>query len=125
MSEGGIGWVAGLVDRLDHMRQYDSMYGTWNDVELSPSEVFRRNFWFCAIEDPSSFMQYEVIGENNIMVESDYPHSDSTWPKTQGMLQSHLAGLPKDVVEKITWRNAANLFNIDVPEKVQRDHSAF
>ena len=32
LSEGGIGWVAGLLDRLEHVRKYDSMYGTWNDV---------------------------------------------------------------------------------------------
>ena len=32
LSEGGIGWVAGLLDRLEHVRKYDAMYGTWNDV---------------------------------------------------------------------------------------------
>ena len=36
LSEGGIGWVAGLLDRLEHVRKYDAMYGTWNDVALSP-----------------------------------------------------------------------------------------
>ena len=29
LSEGGIGWVAGLFDRLDHMLSYHDMYGTW------------------------------------------------------------------------------------------------
>ena len=29
LSEGGIGWVAGLLDRLDHMLSYHDMYGTW------------------------------------------------------------------------------------------------
>ncbi len=29
LSEGGIGWVAGLLDRLDHMLSYHEMYGTW------------------------------------------------------------------------------------------------
>ena len=31
LSEGGIGWVAGLMDRLDHMLSYHEMYGTWTD----------------------------------------------------------------------------------------------
>ncbi len=83
LSEGGIGWVAGLLDRLEHVRRYDSMYGTWNDVELSPADTFRRNFWVCAIDDPSAFLQRDVIGVENILVESDYPHCDSTWPGTQ------------------------------------------
>ena len=80
LSEGGIGWVAGLLDRLEHMRKYDAMYGTWNDIALSPADTFRRNFWFCAIDDPSAFVQRDVIGIENILVESDYPHADSTWP---------------------------------------------
>ena len=33
LSEGGIGWVAGLLDRLDHMLSYHEMYGTWQPGE--------------------------------------------------------------------------------------------
>jgi predicted TIM-barrel fold metal-dependent hydrolase len=125
LSEGGIGWVAGLIDRLDHMRRYDSMYGTFNDVGMTPSEVFKRNFWFCAIDDPSSFSQLDTIGAENIMVESDYPHCDSTWPHTQAMLHEQLHKLPKKAIERITWRNASELFRHDVPEAVQSDPNAF
>ena len=60
LSEGGIGWVAGLIDRLEHVRMYDAMYGTWNDVPERPADVFRRNFWFCAIDDPSAYRQLDV-----------------------------------------------------------------
>ena len=125
MSEGGIGWVAGLIDRLEHVRRYDSMYGTWNDVALSPADTFRRNFWFCAIDDPSSFMQKDVIGVDNILVESDYPHCDSTWPHTQETLRRELAGLTPEEITKITWANASALFNHPVPPAVQHDPDAF
>ena len=125
LSEGGIGWVAGLIDRLEHVRMYDAMYGTWNDVPDSPADVFRRNFWFCAIDDPSAYRQLDVMGMGNVMVESDYPHADSTWPNTQQMLREHLAGLPDDAVQRITWANAAALFRHDVPEAVQRDPNAY
>jgi predicted TIM-barrel fold metal-dependent hydrolase len=125
LSEGGIGWVAGLIDRLEHVRNYDSMYGTWNDVDLTPAEVFKRNFWFCAIDDPSSFDQLDVIGAGNIMVESDYPHADSTWPNTQRLLREQIGHLPAADIERITWRNAAELFDHPVPEAVQRDPNAY
>lgn len=125
LSEGGIGWVAGLLDRLEHVRKYDSMYGTWNDVELSPADTFRRSFWVCAIDDPSAFVQRDVIGVENILVESDYPHADSTWPHTQEKLAVQLQGLPEADVERITWRNASEVFRHPVPEAVQRDPEAY
>ena len=69
LSEGGIGWVAGLLDRLDHMLSYHEMYGTWRNLgeTLTPAEVFKRNFWFCAVEDQYSFVQHERIGDDNIL----------------------------------------------------------
>ncbi|BDB42674.1 hypothetical protein IWGMT90018_31200 [Mycobacterium kiyosense] len=127
LSEGGIGWVAGLLDRLDHMLSYHQMYGTWQALgeKLTPAEVFTRNFWFCAVEDKSSFVQYQRIGADNIMLEADYPHCDSTWPHTQQTIHEEIGGLPGDVVRKITWENASRLYQHPVPVDIQRDPDAF
>ncbi len=115
LSEGGIGWVAGLIDRLDHCFKYQLGYlPTWRDVELTPSEVLRRNFWFCAIDDASGYLTRDVIGVDHICVESDYPHADSTWPDTQALLRTQLnaAKVSESDAELICWRNAANLFRL-------------
>ncbi|MGI9600506.1 MAG: amidohydrolase family protein [Acidimicrobiales bacterium] len=126
LSEGGIGWVAGLLDRLVHVRKYDSMYGTWDNTgPLTPADVFRRNFWVCAIDDPSAFRQLDVIGAENVLVESDYPHADSTWPHTQHSLHHQLAGLSDDDVAAVTWRNASRLFGHVVPDAVQHDPNSY
>lgn len=124
LSEGGIGWVAGLMDRLDHMLSYHSMYGTWKG-ELTPAEVLKRNFWFCAVEDPSAFVQLDRIGVENVLLESDYPHCDSTWPNTQRIVHQEIGHLPPDVIERVTWRNAAELYDLDVPQSVIDDPSSF
>jgi predicted TIM-barrel fold metal-dependent hydrolase len=125
LSEGGIGWVPALLDRLDHMLRYHEMYGTWSGVELTPAEVLRRNFWFCAVEDPTAFALRERIGVDKVLVESDYPHCDSTWPDTQAVLQREIGWLPADDIAAITWRNASTLYRHPVPEAVQRDPDAF
>ncbi len=125
LSEGGIGWVAGLLDRLDHVRKYDSMYGTWNDLTISPADTFRRNFWVCAIDDPSAFLQRDVIGIENILLESDYPHADSTWPHTQEKIAAQIAGLTDAEIRRVTWQNASELFGHPVPEAVRHDPNAF
>jgi predicted TIM-barrel fold metal-dependent hydrolase len=120
LSEGGVGWVAGLLDRLDHCYRYQLGYlPTWRDVDLSPAEVLQRNFWFCAIDDESGLQTRHRIGVENILVESDYPHADSSWPDTQAQLHAHMRGFPADEVRAICWENAARLFRHPVPDQLR------
>jgi predicted TIM-barrel fold metal-dependent hydrolase len=123
LSEGGIGWVAGIIDRLDHCYKYQLGYlPTWRGVALSPSEVLRRNFWFCALDDDSGMRVRDRIGVDHILVESDYPHADSSWPDTQAMLVRQLEGQGVDEhdTRRITWQNASELFRHPVPPDLQR-----
>ena len=50
------------------------------------------------------------IGVDRIMVETDYPHSDSSWPDTQELLARQLHDVPDDEAERITWKNASELY---------------
>ena len=125
LSEGGIGWVAGLLDRLDHVGRYQQMYGTWTGIDLTPAEVLQRNFWFCAIEDPSALEQRHRIGIDHICLESDYPHQDGTWPDTQAIVHTQIGQFPADDRRKLAWENAARLFAFPVPAAVQDDPDAF
>jgi predicted TIM-barrel fold metal-dependent hydrolase len=118
MSEGGIGWVAMLADRADYVLDH-SASGTesrsWRG-DLRPSEVLGRNFWFCTIDDPSSVDAVIArMGPDHIMVESDYPHADSTWPNTWERVKANFGHLPAEVVRKVTVTNAASLFGVEVP----------
>ncbi len=112
------------MDRLDHMLSYHDMYGTWT-AELKPSEVLARNFWFCAVEDPSSFALRDVIGVDHIFVEQDYPHCDSTWPYTQQVIHDEIGGLPAEDVRKMTWENASRVYRHPVPDRVQADPDSY
>ena len=97
LSEGGIGWVPMLMDRVDYVLDH-SASGTegaaW-DSDLRPSEVLGRNFWFCTIDDPSMVPLLDRIGIDHVMVECDYPHADSTWPDTQAVVSRAFGGLPR------------------------------
>jgi predicted TIM-barrel fold metal-dependent hydrolase len=125
LSEGGIGWVPGLMDRLDHVGRYQEMYGTWVDIDLTPREVLRRNFWFCTIDDPSGLELRHRIGVDHLLLESDYPHQDGTWPDTQELLFEQIGHFPADEIRKITWENASTLFRFPVPAAVQADPDAY
>ena len=102
MSEGGIGWVPMLMDRADYVLSHSASGTesvTWKS-DLLPSEVLGRNFYFCSIDDPSAVECRARIGVDHIMVESDYPHADSTWPDTQAVLASTFGHLPEDALQR-------------------------
>lgn len=125
ISEGGIGWVAGLLDRLDHNFRHQSLYGSWENIDLTPAEALQQNFWFCALDDPSSWNDLERIGAHRVMVEVDYPHADTSWPGTQDLLARQLQNIRPELKERVTWRNASELFQLEIPLAVQTNPNNF
>ncbi len=115
MSEGGIGWVPMLIDRLENVVDRSGYGRGW---DLRPAEILRRNFYFCTIDDPSTIDLYDVIGEDHIMVEVDYPHGDSTWPDTQAELKKAWGHLPSQVLRKLCSENASRLYRHPLPLEV-------
>jgi predicted TIM-barrel fold metal-dependent hydrolase len=95
---------------MDHSA---SGQGGWADPVTHPNEVLRRNFWFGVIDLTSSLVLRDEIGVDRIVIESDYPHADSTWPDTSTRAAAALADLPADDADRICWRNAADLFSLD------------
>jgi predicted TIM-barrel fold metal-dependent hydrolase len=125
MSEGGIGWVAGLMDRLVHCERSTEKFGTWWGLDISAHDALRRNFWFCAVDDPTAYKVRDRIGVDKICYEVDYPHTDTSWPNTQELLRAQLAGVPAEDAARITWQNASELYRHPVPKAIQDDPNAF
>ncbi|MDE3203885.1 MAG: amidohydrolase family protein [Acidobacteriota bacterium] len=115
MSEGGIGWVAMLLDRLENIVDRSGYGLGW---DMRPADVMRRNFWFCTIDDPSTIDTRYAIGVDRIMVEVDYPHGDSTWPDTQEVLRRAWGHLPAKELRALCSENAARLFRHPLPQRV-------
>ncbi len=115
MSEGGIGWVAMLLDRLDNIIDRSGYGLAWDE---RPADVLLRNFWFCTLDDPSTIVTRSRIGVENIMFETDYPHGDGTWPDTQDLVEEVYGHLPNDELRAILCENAAKLFRHPLPSEV-------
>ena len=63
------------------------------------------------IEDQAGLRLLDIIGEDNVMLECDYPHSDSTWPDTVQLAGKWLGHLPQETQDKITVGNASRVYN--------------
>jgi predicted TIM-barrel fold metal-dependent hydrolase len=107
LSESGLGWIPMLLDKLEYMARGGS---SWDDATIDPVDVLRRNFWFSTYYDPRALPASVEVGIDRIMVETDYPHYDSSWPDTQELLDRQLRALPAHDVELLTHRNAEALY---------------
>ena len=55
----------------------------------------------------------DLIGVDQLMWGSDYPHAESTWPKSQQILERILADVPEDEKAKIASANVARLYQFN------------
>jgi predicted TIM-barrel fold metal-dependent hydrolase len=123
-SEGGIGWIPFMLDRVD--RHYDNQKWTGQDFGgKRPSDVFREHSLACFISDPTSLKLAHEIGIDNIAFEVDYPHSDSVWPNAPEFLleQCEGAGLTDAEINKITFENAARFCSYDPFAVIPREQA--
>ena len=67
----------------------------------------------CFIKDTSWIPNIDVFNIDNISWESDYPHSDGTWPWAPEELIKAIGHLPDDVIEKISYKNAMEHYSFD------------
>src|SRR4051794_10528637 len=110
LSEGGVGWMPYILERVDYVGERHRLY-TGMETSQRPSEIFRDHIFGCFISDEAGMANIDLIGENNVMFESDYPHSDSNWPHARKMLEETLAKTPDEVARKLAETNARKLFN--------------
>jgi predicted TIM-barrel fold metal-dependent hydrolase len=109
LAEGGIGWIPYLLERSDYSF---GRHRYWCDIntERTPSELFDDHIFGCFVSDGAGLEQRHRIGVDNILFESDYPHSDCNWPHTRKLLAESLVDVPDDEARLIVEGNARRIF---------------
>jgi predicted TIM-barrel fold metal-dependent hydrolase len=107
-AETGLGWVTYILEGCDHEWERRHL---WTEGLIDrPSDLFRRqiyvDFWY---EKAGVELRHKV-GIKNIMWESDYPHSTSTWPESWDFVNRTLAGVPQEDRDAMCWKNAYELY---------------
>jgi len=135
LSEGSIGWIPFFLQRAEQVLntqkywaqrgvQFDPAGGTQGmgtapgvDLdEINIWEDYRNHIYGCFIDDAAGIGLLDMVGEDNIMIETDYPHSDSTWPGSLKLAQQRLSHLPTETQYKILRGNAERLFRFTPAE---------
>jgi predicted TIM-barrel fold metal-dependent hydrolase len=130
LSEGSIGWIPYFLERAEQVIDKQRFWASRFDIDMNASHergeakgaarfsldtdirrLFKDHVFGTFIEDHAGLRLLDVIGEDNVMLECDYPHSDSTWPDTISLANKWLGELPEDVQHKITVGNAARVYD--------------
>ncbi len=114
-SEGQIGWIPYILERADNVWHDNRAWGGVPDVVSEPpSTYYYRQVYGCFFDDVYGLENIEKCGVNNICFETDYPHSDSTWPNSKQVGAKLMSNLPEDVVRKLVRGNAIEMLQLDL-----------
>jgi len=109
-AETGLGWVNYILEGCDH--EWERRHLWTEGILTRPSELFRRqiyvDFWY----ESAGIQQRHNIGIENIMWESDYPHSTSTYPESWEFVNRTLAGVPEDEKKQLLYGNAMRVYGL-------------
>jgi predicted TIM-barrel fold metal-dependent hydrolase len=110
-----LAWVPHLLGTMDYTyreRHEEATYRYKSDA--LPSDFFRSNVYLSFQEDDIGIRLRDVIGVDSLMWGSDYPHSESTFPKSREILDRILEGVPQEEKNKIVGSTAARLYGFDM-----------
>ncbi|MBA3056051.1 MAG: amidohydrolase [Sphingomonadales bacterium] len=113
LSEGGIGWIPYFLERADFAFEHHHAWTHSDFGGMKPSELFRKHFMTCFIDDAFGLQNIDAIGEDIISYECDYPHSDCLWPEAPERLYETVKHLTDAQIDKISHANALRFFDYD------------
>jgi predicted TIM-barrel fold metal-dependent hydrolase len=105
-------WVPHWLRQMDFTyRERPALGRAWKSRHaMLPSEYWQRNMFVEFMEDDCGIRLRDVIGVDNMLWGNDFPHAESTWPKSREFLDRIFAGAPDEDRRKITADNAARIF---------------
>ena len=122
LSESGIGWIPYFLERADYTN-FQHKAWTYSDAYFhgqKPSEVFKRHFFSCFIDDYYGCRNIDLVGEDNACFEVDYPHSDAPWPDAPEILWNSVSQMTDAQIDKVTHGNAMRLYRFPMFEHHKR-----
>jgi predicted TIM-barrel fold metal-dependent hydrolase len=109
-AETGIGWVNYVLEACDH--EWERRHLWTQGIVTRPSELFKRqiyvDFWY----ERAGVELRHLVGIENIMWESDFPHSTSTFPESREFVERTLKGVPENERKQLLYGNAMRLYGL-------------
>jgi predicted TIM-barrel fold metal-dependent hydrolase len=114
-AEAQIGWVPYVLERADDVWEtHRGWSNSQRDCPEPPSTYYRRGqVYSCFFKDAVGISLIDQVGPDNVVFETDYPHSDSTWPHSREAAAQQFGHLDQPTIDKIARGNAIRLLGLD------------
>ena len=108
-------WVPYFLDRMNFAYTQRVTRGNWYRFkeDMLPSDYFRRNVFLGFLEDSVGVRLRDMIGVDNLQWGSDYPHPESTFPRSREIIEEILVDCTEEEKAKIAGGNAARVYHLD------------
>ena len=114
-AEADAGWMPHWSYRLDHAAYNETDDGIVDGLSRLPSEYLRSNVFTTFQDDWVAFATKDLMNYKQLLWANDFPHPDSTWPRSQELLAKHAANLSEAECKAILRDNVRDLFRLPVP----------
>ncbi len=111
IGESGIGWIPYILERMD--MEWEEQYKDLT-LKVKPSDYWHRQCRATYQSDEIGLRLLDILGDDNIMWGSDFPHPDGVWPDSQAFIEKELGHLPDATRHKIVCGNAARLYGFEL-----------
>lgn len=112
--EADAGWAPHYMYRMDHAYKRHRYWMKAPPLARMPSDYFKEHIYITFQDDWVAFSTTELMNERRLMWASDFPHSDSTWPNSQAVLQEHTQGLSTATRDRICHDNVVELYGLSI-----------
>ena len=109
-------WIPFFLFQMDYCYTDRPVRGDWIRFENDalPSDFFHRNCFVSFQEDAVGLRVRDVVGVKNLLWGSDYPHTESTFPRSREITARVLQDVPAEEQLLILRDNTARLYSFDV-----------
>jgi predicted TIM-barrel fold metal-dependent hydrolase len=110
--EADAGWVPHYMYRMDHAYDRHRYWLPAGTLTRMPSEYFRENVYTTFQDDWVAFQVKDLCNIRRLLWANDFPHSDSTWPRSQELLDKHAAHLTVAERNLLVHDNVSELYGL-------------
>ena len=108
IGEAGIGWIPYVLDHMD--LEWEDQFKDLT-LTMKPSDYWYRQCHATYQSDKVGTRLLDLLGIENVMWGSDFPHPDGVWPDSQDYIEAELGHLPEATRHRVVCANAVELYD--------------